>query len=397
MKQICIAGKNNIAVDVLSYLQDNYSKDFEFVAICNKTDCGVNTFQRSFKRYCLEQNIEIKSLEELYLVDDLIFISLEFDRIIKPSLFKTSKLFNIHFSLLPAYKGMYTSALPILNGEEVAGVTFHRIDAGIDTGEIIDQKEIKIKEEDTCRDLYLKFINAGTSLVIKNLENILKGIEVSRPQPIENSTYYSKKAIDYTTLKVDLNQTAENIQRQIRAFQFREYQMPIVFGKNVIKCVVTNIRSIQKAGEIIIDSKRATMVSTIDYNIIFYYDYTDELLNACLNGDLTTVIEICSTKEQINVSNEKGWTPLIIATYNNQKEIVNYLITHGADIFAVSNNGTNLLMYAKDAYLRAGDNSLFKLFYNLGLSPNTKDYSDKDLFFYLKNNNISLNDLLGIS
>lgn len=73
--------------------------------------------------------------------DDLIFISLEFDKIVNPDLFKDARLYNIHFSLLPSYKGMYTSAIPILNGEEMVGVTFHEIDKGIDTGNIIAQKK----------------------------------------------------------------------------------------------------------------------------------------------------------------------------------------------------------------------------------------------------------------
>ena len=67
------------------------------------------------------------------------FISLEYHRLIDPLKFVTSKLYNPHFSLLPAYKGMYTSALPLLNDEKDAGVTLHHIDSGIDTGDIIDQ------------------------------------------------------------------------------------------------------------------------------------------------------------------------------------------------------------------------------------------------------------------
>ena len=57
--------------------------------------------------------------------------------IIKTKNFKSNKLFNLHFSLLPSYKGMHTSAFPILNGEKYSGVTIHKIDNGIDTGDII--------------------------------------------------------------------------------------------------------------------------------------------------------------------------------------------------------------------------------------------------------------------
>ena len=131
--RICIAGKNNIAIDVCSYAVEKYGKD-RILVVLNKTDNGINTFQRSFKQYAELNGLTIVQLEDVYKLKDIIFLSLEFDRIIRPCLFETRKLFNIHFSLLPAYKGMYTSALPILNGEKKTGVTLHCIDAGIDTG-----------------------------------------------------------------------------------------------------------------------------------------------------------------------------------------------------------------------------------------------------------------------
>ena len=53
---------------------------------------------------------------------------------------------------------MYTSCLPILNGETITGVTLHKIDSGIDTGYIIKQKVFKININDTARDLYLKYL-----------------------------------------------------------------------------------------------------------------------------------------------------------------------------------------------------------------------------------------------
>ena len=63
---------------------------------------------------------------------------------------------------------MYTSALPFINGESLTGVTLHKIDLGIDTGDIIGQKRIEILDTDTARSLYLKYIQYGTKLVIEN-------------------------------------------------------------------------------------------------------------------------------------------------------------------------------------------------------------------------------------
>lgn len=91
--------------------------------------------------------MQIISLEEAYSIENLLLLSVEFDRIVQISKFLSDKIFNIHFSLLSKYKGMYSSVLPILHGERKTGVTLHRIRHGIDTGEIIAQEEVDIEEK----------------------------------------------------------------------------------------------------------------------------------------------------------------------------------------------------------------------------------------------------------
>lgn len=384
--RICVAGKNNIAVSVMEYLYNNNENRFELGILCNRNEKGINTWQRSLRKFANDRNIKEYTLEELYEFEDLIFLSMEYDRIVKPNLFKTDKLYNIHFSLLPQYKGMYTSAIPILNGEEYVGVTFHKIDSGIDTGDIIAQKKIYLSKEDTCRDLYLKYIKAGTETVIENIENVINGKVIGRKQSPEKSTYFSKDYIDYSNIRINLNNTAEMIKRQIRAFSFREYQLPCVLEHPIIDIFISNTKSTEKAGTIIYKTDYSMMLSTIDYNIILFFDRFKELLDACKKGDLENVKSICTVKKHINAANDNGWTPLIVATYNNQIEIVKYLISEGANINIKNNNGTNLLMYAKDTYVNTGDDTLFRLFYKMGLSAYEYDYNQKNLLDYIKEN-----------
>lgn len=241
--KFCIAGKNNISVNALDYLINelHFSKENIFVVI-NKTDSGVNLWQKSLKKYALDNNIKIKTLEDCYDIKDLIFLSLEFDRIIKTEFFKTKKMYNIHFSLLPAYKGMYTSALPIINGEKYSGVTLHKIDNGIDTGDIIDQIKFEIDLNDTARDLYLKYIENSFILFQKNIKNILEGNFISTSQQAIGSSYYSKKAIDYSNLKFDYKKTSFEIYNQLRAFIFPEYQLPTIDNEEIFKVELTNTK-----------------------------------------------------------------------------------------------------------------------------------------------------------
>lgn len=390
---ICVAGKNNIAVDVLSFLNENNNGRYELCAVCNDSRKEIIGFQKSLFSFAKKHNIPIVKLEETYEMRNLIFLSMEFDRIIKPNLFCDARLYNIHFSLLPAYKGMYTSAIPILNGERFTGVTFHRIDSGIDSGEIISQSKIPILDNDTARDLYIKYNIEGARLVIDNIESVIEGREKSYKQPYDGASYYPKGYIDYENLKININTVAQQVERQIRAFSFREYQMPYFNGVPICGCEIAEDISGEKAGKVLFEDQAKICVTTIDYNVILYKDRFEELFKACENGDLDKVKEICTVGTNIiNSQNSFGWTPLIVATYNNNVKIVEHLIISGADINITNYNGTNLLMYAKDAYIRTGDRTLFDLFVRKGLNYGDTDLFGKNVLDYIKEQGI--NELL---
>lgn len=239
--KICIAGKNDIAVNALLYLTKELGyKREDIFAVLNKTDDGIGGWQKSFKKCAESLNVKIVKLEDVYEIEDLIFLSLEFDRIIKTEKFKTKKLYNIHFSNLPKYKGMYTSVMPILKGEKTAGVTLHKIDNGIDTGDIIAQRLFDIDINDTARDLYFKYLDNAFLLFKENILKLVNEDFEAKKQDACGSSYYSKKEIDFKNIEIDLNKTSFEIHNQIRAFIFKEYQLPVVEGLRIIKSVLSN-------------------------------------------------------------------------------------------------------------------------------------------------------------
>ena len=393
-KTVCVAGKNDIAVNILEYLYCMQSSDFELVVSCNRNEDGKNGWQKSLRFFANRWGIKEVTLEELYEIEDLVFLSLEYDRIIRPHLFKTKQLYNIHFSALPKYKGMYTSALPLLNDESEGGVTFHRIASGIDTGEIIRQRLFEIKENHTSRDLYLMCIEHGTEVVKEELNNVLHNVCVSTPQPAIHSTYYSKKAIDYSNLTIDTNTTAYGIGRQLRAFTFREYQLPKVHGRAIFDYAITTMLSVEKPGTVLGETKDTITIATVDYDMVLYLDLYDKIMEACKKGDLEYLKTIPNLKKYLEQKNEKGWTPLIVATYNNQKHVVDYLLEKGADVYVKNYNGTNLLMYAKNTYLDTNDSDLFELMLEKGIKPEDVDYSGYDLLYYIKNIDVNKREIL---
>ena len=394
---ICIAGKNDIAVEILLYLLDRKIDRKNICIISNRTDEGKDNWQRSLLQKANEIGVEMKTLEDIYSTENLLFLSLEFDKIVSPNKFKSNKLFNIHFSLLPKYKGMFTSIMPILNNEKTTGVTFHKIDKGIDTGEIIAQKEFEIDLMDNARDIYHKYIQNGILLVKHCLEKLLRNEFIeSKPQNLRESSYFSKSAIDFLNINIDLNQTAINIHNQIRAFNFREYQVPKVFETNIISSKILNLSSKKKAGSVLFENDICFIVSTIDNDIALYKDKVEDLFLACENGSSELINRLLQIPKIVNVQDENGWTPLIVAIYNNQKEVVKTLLINGADLSICNFKGTTPLMYAKSAYVKHKEPEVLQLLLSFDVDIYQKDYANKNVLDYcLENNEFEVLDIIG--
>ena len=128
---VCVAGKNDISVEILEYLVERQEDRYEIGVVCNKNETGKDSWQKSLRYHAKKMGIREYALQEIYNMHQVLFLSLEFDQIIRPQKFADARLYNIHFSLLPHYRGMYTAVLPILYGETRSGVTLHRIDRGI--------------------------------------------------------------------------------------------------------------------------------------------------------------------------------------------------------------------------------------------------------------------------
>lgn len=274
--KICIAGKNDIAVNGTKYLLDDLKIDNDDILVLpNKNDIGIDTWQKSLKKFAIDNQIRILDLYSLYNIKDLIFISLEYDTIIKTELFESTRLYNIHFSKLPSYKGMFTSVWPIINGEKKSGVTLHRIDNGIDTGDIIDSIEFNIDINWTSRDLYYKYLEKAFELFKRNIFNIINDNITSKEQSAIGSTYYSNKSIDYRNIVINLDKTGFEIYNQIRAFIFKEYQLPTICGNKIesVKLCEYKLNQIEKV--LVVDKKM--YIKGIDgYGVVaFIYDNKD--------------------------------------------------------------------------------------------------------------------------
>lgn len=386
--KICIAGKNEIAVYGLNLLLKSINSEDLFV-VCNSSDEGYDTWQPSLKKAALSNSIKIISLDECYKEKNLIFISLEFDKIVKPENFNTSKLYNIHFSLLPAYKGMYTSAIPIINGEIESGVTLHKIDRGIDTGDIIDQISFPIDYKDNAKNLYDKYLLHSKTLLKRSMNSILEDNICTTKQSYLGSSYYSKKSIDYNNLEINLNSTAEQIYNQIRGYTFPEYQVPKIYNFFVNSSNILNNQSSQKPGTIIDKSSKEITVASIDYDLTIIRDRTADLFDAVKEKDVTLIKDCLKNGANVDALNNNGWSPLIIGSFNTNQEIIEILINAGADVNLSNYKGTTPLMYAMSHYEKTGNRENFEFLIKKGAEINRKDIHGKTIQDYASEKGLS--------
>lgn len=124
---------------------------------------------------------------------------------------------NVHASLLPAWRGAAPIQWAILSGDRVTGVTIMRMDAGLDTGDMILKREVPIREDETGDSLFDVLMDAGCGLLLEAMRRIEAGCAEYTPQPKESPTPYARM-LERRSGLIDWSLDAAQIARMVRAF-----------------------------------------------------------------------------------------------------------------------------------------------------------------------------------
>ncbi len=122
---------------------------------------------------------------------------------------------NGHPSLLPRYRGPFPVAWAVRNGETEIGLSYHLMDATLDTGNLLAQKAVPLDEDDTFESLMTRLMLVGGELLPNALERLARGDRGDRQ---EGGEYQSGFEDDYRY--VDVAQPAAEVHRQARAWRF---------------------------------------------------------------------------------------------------------------------------------------------------------------------------------
>lgn len=123
---------------------------------------------------------------------------------------------NVHTSLLPRHRGAAPIQWAILDGESQTGVTIMKMDAGLDTGDILTQQTTPIHAEDNSQTLHDRLAQLGATLLVQTIRDHVAGKIVPRPQPAEGVSHARK--ITKEDGRLDWAQPARALWNRIRAF-----------------------------------------------------------------------------------------------------------------------------------------------------------------------------------
>lgn len=170
------------------------------------SDAGLSVF----KAASLNDAALIKQISDLQ--PDLAVI-VAYGALIKEPLLNAFPWVNLHFSLLPSYRGAAPVQHAILAGEEITGVSAFILDNGLDTGPLLGQMTERIRPNDTSGTLLQRLSEGGADLMMALLtqwEEI-----TAQPQPDDGVSFAPK--IDVGMARIDWGRSGELIDRHIRA------------------------------------------------------------------------------------------------------------------------------------------------------------------------------------
>jgi methionyl-tRNA formyltransferase len=149
------------------------------------------------------------------LAPDLIVVA-AYGQILPQALLDVPKFgcLNVHTSLLPKYRGAAPIQWAVLNGDAETGVTIMKMDAGLDTGDIVSEARTAITDSDTALTLHDRLAQIGGALLVRTIPDYVTGTLRPRPQPAEGASYARK--IKKEDGRLDWSQPARVLWNRVR-------------------------------------------------------------------------------------------------------------------------------------------------------------------------------------
>lgn len=272
--KIIFMGTPDFAIPSLSLLLEN---SYDIAAVITAPDKpqgrGQTLAYSAVKQFALQKDLKVlqpESLKDKNFIAELkelnadLFVIVAF-RILPPEVFTIPKLgsFNLHASLLPKYRGAAPINWAIINGEKETGVTTFFLQEKVDTGNIILQARLPIKEDETAGELHDRLAEIGAEIVLHTVHLIKIG--KANPKPQDNTQATPAPKIFKEHCKIDWNNNAMQIHNFVRGLSPVPCAFTFLNGKilKIYKTLTENVLTDKPAG-VIIDADKKLVVAAKD-------------------------------------------------------------------------------------------------------------------------------------
>lgn len=276
MTKVVFMGTPEFSVPVLQSLIDH--EEYEVILVVSQPDKKKGRKQiitpSPVSLCAMENDIPIvkpinikKEYQEILDTSPDIIITCAYGQIIPEQILNAPKYgcINVHASLLPKFRGGAPIQKAIITGEETTGITIMYMDKLMDSGDIINQEEIKIEETDNLETLTRKLSQLGKKLLMETLPSILAGTNNRIKQDPSKVTFSYN--ITLQDEHIDFNKSCREVFNQVRGLS----PNPAGFVKLKNKIIKiyngyqSKERSLKEPGEIVKFDKEGIGVCTKDY------------------------------------------------------------------------------------------------------------------------------------
>ena len=274
---ICFMGSPKFSLETLDILNKNENINLSLVVSGKDKKRNRNKFKPTVvKQYALDNNIEVVTPDSVN-TDEFInllkeknidyIVVVAFGQLIKEKLLEEykNKIINLHPSSLPKYRGSSPVQFSLLNGDKKTHASAMLIEKGMDSGDILNQKEVEIRAEDDFISLSEKLSKIGSEVILESVLNYDDFMKNRIKQEDDKATFTKK--ITKEMGKIDFNQSKEEIINKIRAF--------VEFPKAYFSYKKENVK-ILKASPVEIENPKISFVYKANKN--------DKIIIGCKNG-----------------------------------------------------------------------------------------------------------------
>lgn len=272
-------GSPKFSLETLDILNKNENINLSLVVSEKDKKRNRNKFKPTVvKQYALDNNIEVVTPDSVN-TDEFInllkeknidyIVVVAFGQLIKEKLLEEykNKIINLHPSSLPKYRGSSPVQFSLLNGDKKTHASAMLIEKGMDSGDIINQKEVEINDEDDFTSLSEKLSKIGSEVILESVLNYDDFMKNRVKQDNDKATFTKK--ITKEMGKIDFNQSKEEIINKIRAF--------VEFPKAYFSYKNENVK-ILKASPVEIENPKISFVYKANKN--------DKIIIGCKNGGI---------------------------------------------------------------------------------------------------------------